>query len=188
MFTLPLLRGDAATALSSPHSLIISEKLATKYFGDVNPLGKTITLENKYQFTVSGVIKSLPKNSMFTFEGIIPFSFLYEIGAIYNSWDSNSIFTYVQLEKGADPKLVDKKLTDIVREYVPQITTKYSLFLLLDIHLHQQFGFKETKGPVMVVYIFTLIAIFVLVIACINFINLSTARAAARGKEIGIKK
>jgi len=188
MFTLPLVRGDVATALSDPHSLIISEKLAKKYFGDANPLGKTITLENKYQFTVSGVIKNLPKNSMFTFEGIIPFSFLYEIRAVYDSWDSNSIFTYVQLGKGTDPKPVDKKLTDIVKEYVPEITTKYSLFPLLDIHLHQQFGFKETNGPVTVVYVFTLIAIFVLVIACINFINLSTARAAGRGKEIGIKK
>jgi ABC-type antimicrobial peptide transport system permease subunit len=113
---------------------------------------------------------------------------LYEIRAVYDSWDSNSIFTYVQLGKGTDPKPVDKKLTDIVKEYVPEITTKYSLFPLLDIHLHQQFGFKETNGPVTVVYVFTLIAIFVLVIACINFINLSTARAAGRGKEIGIKK
>ena len=188
MFTLPLLRGDVATALRAPHSLIISEKLSKKYFGDENPLGRTITLENKFQFTVTGVIKSLPKNSMFTFEGIIPFSFLYEIGAIYDSWDSNSIFTYVQLGRGSNPKPVDKKLTDVVKEYVPEITTKYSLFPLLDIHLHSQFGFKETNGPVTVVYVFTLIAIFVLVIACINFINLSTARAAARGKEIGIKK
>ena len=188
MFTLPLLRGDVATALRAPHSLIISEKLARKYFGNENPVGKTITLENKYQFTVTGVIRSLPKNSMFTFEGIIPFSFLYEIRAVFDSWDSNSIFTYVQLGKGTDPGPVDKKLTDIVKEYVPQITTKYSLFPLLDIHLHQQFGFKETNGPVTVVYVFTLIAVFILVIACINFINLSTAKAASRGKEIGIKK
>ncbi|MFZ0280672.1 MAG: ABC transporter permease, partial [Bacteroidales bacterium] len=188
MFTFPLLRGDPATALNSPHSMILSERLATRYFGDTNPIGKTITLENKFQFTISGVMKRLPKNSMFNFEGIIPFSFLYEIGAVYEGWDSNSIFTYVQLEDDADPGPVDKKLTDIVLEYVPQITTKYSLFPLLDIHLHQQFGFKETNGPVTVVYIFTLIAIFVLVIACINFINLSTAKAAVRGKEIGIKK
>ena len=188
MFSLPLLRGDAATALNSPHSLILSEKLARKYFGDENPVGKSITLENTLQFTVTGVIKNLPKNSMFTFEGILPFSLLYEIGAASDYWDNNSIFTYVELEKDADAKPVDKKLTDVVLEHVPQITTKYSLFPLLDIHLHQQFGFKETNAPVTSVYIFTLIAIFVLVIACINFINLSTARAASRGKEIGIKK
>jgi len=188
MFTLPLLLGDPATALSNPHSIILSEKLARKYFGDGNPIGKTVTLENNLQFTVSGVMKTLPKNSMFTFEGIIPFSYLYEIGAVYNGWDSNSIFTYVQLAKGSDIKPVDKKLTDVVLENVPQITTKYMLFPLLDIHLHQQFGFTESKSAITVVYIFTLIAIFVIVIACINFINLSTAKAAARGKEIGIKK
>ncbi len=188
MFTLPLLLGDPGTALSNPHSIILSEKLARKYFGDGNPIGKSVTLENNFQFTVSGVMKTLPKNSMFTFEGIIPFSYLYEIGAVYNGWDSNSIFTYVQLAKGSDIKPVDKKLTDVVIENVPQITTKYMLFPLLDIHLHQQFGFTESKSAITVVYIFTLIAIFVIVIACINFINLSTAKAAARGKEIGIKK
>ncbi len=105
-----------------------------------------------------------------------------------NSWGNNSIFTFVQLENGADYKSVGKKLTDIVVENAPQITTKYSVFPLLDIHLHGQFGFKETKGPVIVVSIFTLIAIFVIIIACINFINLSTAKASGRGKEIGIKK
>jgi putative ABC transport system permease protein len=188
IFTLPLLKGDPATALNSPHSIILSEKLARKYFGEADPLGKTLTLENKYSFMVTGVIKNLPKNSMFVFEGVIPFTFLQEIGAIYSGWGSNSIFTYVQLERGADVKAVGKKLTDIVVENDPQITTKFLLFPLLDIHLHQQFGFKETNGPVIAVYIFTLIAIFVLLIACINFINLSTAKASTRAKEIGIKK
>ncbi len=83
---------------------------------------------------------------------------------------------------------VNKKLTEIVVENNPQTTTKFSLFPLLDIHLHGQFGFKETKGPVIVVTIFTLIAIFILLIASINFINLSTAKASGRAKEIGIKK
>ena len=188
MFTLPLLSGDPATALTAPHSIVLTEKLARKYFGDTNPLGKTLTLENKYEFMVTGVMKNLPKNSMFVFGGVISFSFLKETGAMDNSWGSNSIFTYVQLEKGADIKQINKKLTDIVIENEPQITTKYLLFPLLDIHLHQQFGFKESKGPVIVVYIFTLIAIFVLIIACINFINLSTAKASSRGLEIGIKK
>jgi ABC-type antimicrobial peptide transport system permease subunit len=92
------------------------------------------------------------------------------------------------LEKDSDPEAVNKKLTDVVHEYLPETTTKYVLFPLLDIHLHSQFGFEISKGPVIVVYIFTLIAVFVLLIACINFINLSTAKAAGRGKEIGIKK
>jgi putative ABC transport system permease protein len=188
MFSFQLQTGDAASALTSPHSIVLSEKLARKYFGDENPLGKSITIENRYQFMVTGVLKPLPKNSMFNFEALIPFMFLKEIGAMDNNWGSNSIFTYVRLDKNSDIESVNRKLTDIVLEHAPETVTKYLLFPLLDIHLHQQFGFKESKGPVIIVYIFSLIAFFVMLIACINFINLSTAKASSRGKEIGIKK
>ena len=180
--------GDPKSALNSPHSIILTQKLATKYFGNINPVGKTITVENQAQFTVTGVFKEIPENSMLTFSCVIPYSYLKEIGIADKSWGNNSIFTFIQLQKGADIKSVNKKLTDIVVENSPQITTKYVLFPLLDIHLYGQFGFKTSNGPVVVVYIFTLIAIFVLLIACINFINLSTAKASGRGKEIGIKK
>jgi ABC-type antimicrobial peptide transport system permease subunit len=188
IFSFPLSMGDPAAALNAPHSIILTQKLATKYFGKTNPVGKTLTVENKAQFTVTGVFKDIPANSMFTFSAVIPYSYLKEIGAADRSWGNNSIFTYIRLKKGADIKSVNKKLTDIVKENNPQTTTKFSLFPLLDIHLHGQFGFKETKGPVIVVTIFTLIAIFILFIACINFINLSTAKASGRAKEIGIKK
>jgi len=188
MFTFPMISGDRATALSAPHSIILTEKLAKKYFGDTDPIGKSFTMENKFQFMVTGVMKDLPKNTLFTFEGLIPYSFLKEIGAISNSWGNNSIFTFVQLSEGADTESVNKKLTDVVMENNPQNTTKFLLFPLTDIHLHSQFGFDKSNGPVIAVYIFSLIAIFVLLIACINFINLSTAKASMRGKEIGIKK
>ena len=188
VFTMPLVFGDPETVLNSPHSIVLTEKLASKYFGDANPLGRTLTLENKLQFMVTGVMKNLPKNSMFTFEGVIPYSFLTEIGAISNSWGNNSILTFVLCEKGLDISAVNKKLTDVVLEYLPQTTTKYLLFPLLDIHLHSQFGYEVSKGPVIVVIIFSLIAVFVLLIACFNFINLSTAKASGRTKEIGIKK
>jgi putative ABC transport system permease protein len=188
IFNFPLLAGDAATALTSPYSILLTEKLALKYFGEKNPVGKTITIENRYQFMVTGVLKKLPGNSMFNFEVVIPFSFLKEIGQVYDGWGSNSYFTFVRLQKGAKIEAVNKKLTDIVVEHDPETKTRFMLFPLLDIHLHQQFGFQVTNGPVIIVFIFTLIAIFILLIACINFINLSTARAASRGKEIGIKK
>jgi len=188
IFTMPFVLGDPETALRSPNTIVLTEKLAAKYFGETNPIGKTLTLENKYQFTVTGVMKNLPQNSMFTFEGVIPYSFLKEIGAISDHWGSNSIYTFVLLEKGSDIDAVNKKLTDVVLEYIPETITKYLLFPLLDIHLHGQFGFEISKGPVIVVSIFALIAVFVLLIACINFINLATAKAAGRAKEIGIKK
>jgi ABC-type antimicrobial peptide transport system permease subunit len=188
IFTMPMVLGDPLTALNSPNSIVLTEKLAAKYFGESNPLGKTITLENKLQFMVTGVMEDLPKNSIFSFEGVIPYSFLRKIGATDNYWGNNSIFTFVLLEKDSDPEAVNKKLTDVVHEYLPETTTKYVLFPLLDIHLHSQFGFEISKGPVIIVYIFSLIALFILLIACINFINLSTAKAAGRVKEIGIKK
>ena len=188
MFTIPLLEGDRLTALITPNSIVLSEKLAKKYFGTADPLGKSLTLENKYQFNVTGVMKDLPSNSSLVFDGILPYSFLKQIGAIDGSWGNNSIFTYVEVEKGTNLKDVDKKLTDIVRENNPQVTTKFMLFPFLDIHLHSQFGYGENNGPIITLYVFMLIAICILLIACINYINLATAKASTRGKEIGIKK
>ena len=188
VFTMPFMMGDPETALRSPNSIVLTEKLASKYFGVSNPMGKIIKLENKLEFMVTGVMKDLPGNSIFTFEGVIPYSFLRKIGAMDDSWGNNSILTFLLLEKDSDIKAVNKKLTDVVLENLPQTETKYLLFPLLDIHLHAQFGFKINKGPVIAVFIFSLIALFVLLIACINFINLSTAKAAGRAKEIGIKK
>ncbi len=188
IFTFPFLLGDPETALREPNSIVLTEELAEKYFGESNPLGKTLTLENNMQFMVTGVLKDLPRNTLFTFEGLIPYSFLYEIEAVSDHWGSNSIYTFVLLAKGSDIDAVNKKLTDVVLEYNPETRTLYLLFPLLDIHLHAQFGFDITRGPVIVVTIFAIIALFVLLIACINFINLTTAKASVRAKEIGIKK
>lgn len=188
IFTFPFEIGDPLTALSDPHSIVLSEKLAEKYFGDDNPLGQTITLENRLQFTVTGVMKDIPGNSIFSFQGVIPYSFLREIGAMSDSWGSNSILTFVQVAEGSDIESINKKLTDVVLEYLPQTTTKYLLFPFTDIHLHSQFGYGENNGPVLAILIFTLIAVFVLLIACFNFINLATAKASSRSKEIGIRK
>jgi putative ABC transport system permease protein len=189
VFTFPMILGNPQTALNDPYSIVLTEKLAEKYFGVEDPLGQTITLENNLQCRVTGVIKNHPPNSIFNFAGILPYSLQRALQVPTSThWGNNSIFTYVLLGKGADIPAVDKKLTDIVLEHNPQSTTKFMLFPLADIHLHGQFGFTETKGPVTSVYIFGLIGAFILLIACINFINLSTAKASVRAKEIGIKK
>ncbi len=189
VFTMPMIIGDPKTALNSPNSIVLTKKLAEKYFGNSDPLGKTLILENKIQVKVTGVIKNLPNNSNFTFEGLLPYSLQDELSIqVSTHWGSNSLLTYVLLEKGSDVTAVNKKLTDVVLEYTPETTTKYMVFPLLDIHLYAQFGYGRNNGPVTSVYIFSLIAIFVLLIACINFINLSTAKASMRAKEIGIKK
>lgn len=196
VFTFPLISGDVHTALRDPHSIILSEKLAKKYFGDVNPVGRTIAVENKYPFTVSAVMKDIPKNSVFStatpswlgIDAIIPYSFLKEIGMTDDSWGNNSIFTFVLLDKGADIKSINKQLTAIVVEHDPETNAKFFLYPWLDFRLHFTFGYGEGKGDIVNIYIFIVIAAFILLIACINFINLSIAKAALRGKEIGIKK
>jgi hypothetical protein len=187
MFSFQLLSGDKSTVLNAPHSILLTEKLARKYFGDNNPIGETITLENKYEFMVTGVLKELPKNSMFTFEGVLPFSFLKEIGAYDDNWGSNSIFTFIRIDRNADIQAVNKKLTDIVIEHEPETTTKYLLFPLLDIHLHQQFGFTETKGAVIVVFTFTLIAIFVLLIGIASIFMFQQVKFMLE-KDLGFNK
>jgi len=196
VFTLPLIHGDAQNALSDPHSIILSEKLAKKYFGNDNPVGKTITIENKFPFTVSAVMRAIPKNSVFStstasrfgLDAIIPYSFLKEIGMAGDSWGNNSILTYALLERGANLQSVNKKLTAIVVEHNPETNAKFFLTPWLDFRLHTHFGFGDGKGAIVNIYIFVAIALFILLIACINFINLAIAKAASRGKEIGIKK
>lgn len=188
VFTIPLLTGNSLTALNDPHSIVLSEKLASKYFGKENPLGKVLMLENRTPFTVTAVMKDIPENSTTRASAMIPFSFLREDGVNVDNWNSNEIYTFIHLQKGADPGAVAKKLTAIMREHNPESIAKYFPFPLLDLHLHAQWGYVKGPGNITNVYIFTAIAIFVILIACINFINLATARSETRGKEIGIKK
>lgn len=188
VFSFPLISGDPDDVLSDPHSIVLTEELARKYFGDKNPVGQTLSLDNRYVFTVTGVTKDLPHNSLFTFDALLPYSFLQEEEAMSNSWGSNSIYTFMLVNKGSDIENINSKLTGVVREYLPENSNDYMLFPLTEIHLHQQFGFTHSNGPVTVIWIFAAVALFVLLIACINFINLSTAKAATRAREISIKK
>lgn len=189
VFTLPMIVGDPETALDNPYSIVLTRKLAQKYFGDSDPLGKIITIENSIQCTVTGMVENLPNNSIFNYEAILPYSLHRELRIpVSNHWGNNSIFTYVLLSSAPDIAAVNKKLTDVVLEHIPETLTKFVLFPLTDIHLHQQFGYSDTNSAVTSVYIFSLIGIFVLLIACINFVNLSTAKASVRAREIGVKK
>lgn len=193
MFTYPLIRGDKESALSRPSSIVITEDVARKYFGNEDPLGKTLTLENKYPFTVTGVLRNIPENTNLKFDILISFDFVKSIGKNSDRWGYNEIYTYVQLHKNADPGNVAKKITKLRREHALSQNPKtaavpYSLMPLKDLRYYAKFGYGKTVGTIQSIYIFSFLALFILIIACINYMNLSTARAVKRYKEIGLRK
>jgi len=188
MFTFEFLKGDINTALDEPYSIIMNEEMANKYFGDEDPIGKIVSLNNQYDFKVTGVFKKFPNNLSYSFEIAFPFKFFKELGNWSENWDSNSIFTFVELVPGANIELVNKKLTGLLRENDPESSTDYMVAPLNRMHLYSYFGYGHPTGAVQYIYMFSAIAIFILLIACINFMNLSTARSANRAMEIGVRK
>jgi putative ABC transport system permease protein len=188
MFTFPLVSGDKDTALDAPHSLVISEETAEKYFPDEDPLGRVITVNNTVEFTVTGVMRDVPHNSYLQFDMLVPYAYLEKGGRTNQNFGSNSILTFVQLEPGVTKAQVDENIFGFIRTKNPQSRTDLELMPFTRIHLHQHFGFEKTMGAAGYVYIFSIIALFVLIIACINFMNLATARSAKRAKEVGLRK
>lgn len=192
IFDFKFLYGDPETALVTPHSIVLTEELARKYFGDENPLGQGITLERQMEFIVTGVLEKVPDNTTLQFDAVIPFRFLYEIGVVTDNWNNNSILTFAKMQPVIDRAAVGRKITEITMEYKSAAASQSRLEFMINpitrVHLHGYFGYASPMGAMIYIYIFMGIAIFVLVIASINFVNLSTARSAKRGREIGVKK
>lgn len=205
IFTLPLIEGNAQTALTQPHTLVITRAAAEKYFGKEDPLGKTLTFSNDIgPCTVTGMIDKVPANSHFHFDLFASMTGLDESRS--DSWMGSNFFTYVLLKRGADYKSLEAKLPGMVEKYMgPQIQQNMGLSLaqfrtkgnslgfalqpLTDIHLNSNGNNEmEPGGNPTYVYLFGAVAIFMLLIACINFINLATAGASKRAKEVGVRK
>lgn len=188
MFAFPLLQGDKETALNSPHSLLLTEEMAEKYFGQNVPIGQIISINNSFEFTVTGVLKNIPHNSILQFDFLIPYEFLNSTGETNASFGSNSIQTFAKLQENTTEEQVNEKIFGFIKTKVPQTGTTLELMPFTRIHLHAYFGWTREAGAIRYVYIFSIIALFVLLIACINFMNLSTARSAGRAKEVGLRK
>jgi len=186
MFSFPLVKGNPHTALIGPHSLVITERVAEKYFKDEEPLGKTLILDNQYAFTVTGVAKNVPANSSVQFDLLAPLEIFRDMQANYlDTWYNCSFYTYAQLQPGADYHEVSGKIAGRVKASREESTIEPFLFPLTDMHLHSIDGHG---GQIILVYVFSAIALLILLVACINFMNLATACAGARAKEVGMRK
>jgi putative ABC transport system permease protein len=190
IFSIPLLKGNPKTALEAPYTLILSQKTAEKFFGFSDPVGKILTIDNSQDYEVTGVFEEIPANSHFHFDVIASLSSLDE--SRDPSWFNMNFPTYMLLRKDADYKALEAKLSILLQKYVaPHIEQNFFIQPLLDIHLGSGSAFLydfEAGGDIKYIYIFTAIALFILVIASINFMNLSTARSSGRAKEVGVRK
>ncbi|MCJ7582126.1 MAG: ABC transporter permease [Candidatus Aminicenantes bacterium] len=193
IFSIELLSGNPETVLSDPHSILFSESMAKKYFDNADPLGKTILYNEKHDMVVTGIYKDLPKNSHFTMDIVIPFDAQKTFSnRNLDTWGSSSYFTYFLLQEGADPEALEDKFPALLEKYSKGKgldNTKYYLQPLTQIHLHSNINFElAPNSDIKYIYLFSSIALLILLIACINYINLATARSAKRSKEVGLRK
>lgn len=191
LFTLPFVQGNAGSAFSQLHSIVITEKTATKFFGnDINIIGKTIRVDNKQDYVISGVLKDIPANSSLQFEWLMPFKIYFDQSPWLKNWGSNALSTYVELKPGINPGTVNKQLYSYIQKHEPKAISHLFLFSMKDWRLHDSFkdGKETGGGRIEYVNLFTVIAWIILFIACINFMNLATARSEKRAREVGVRK
>ncbi len=203
LFGYKLIKGDVESALAKPNTAVISEKHAKMYFGDADPIGKILRLQADDNFNedciITGVFQDLPENTHLKFEILFSYNTLYTRGdwapQIYDrSWNRKNMFTYVKLAKNADPKEIESKLPELVNKYSPTLAERNREDILIlqplkSIHLHSNLSEEpEINGDAESVSSLGLIAIFILIIAWVNYINLATAKAVERANEVGVRK
>lgn len=192
MFSLTFVEGSAAAAFKDLYSIVITEKTARKFFGESkNIVGKRVTVDKKQQYVISGVLKDLPSNSSINiFEWVAPFEIYFQQNkANLTSWGSNSPFTYVELAPNANVDAINKKLYNLIQAKEPEAINHMFLFNMKDWRLYGDFeNGKQSGGRIVYVRMFSFIAWIILFIACINFMNLATARSEKRAREVGVRK
>jgi putative ABC transport system permease protein len=196
VFSYPLIKGDRATALKQVDAILITQEMATKYFGNENPIGKILRKDNQENVVVTGVLANIPANSDLQFDFIIPMASLAKTFSDLknNVWSNFNFLDYIQLDKSFDPSSsnlsrLEKQIDQIFHKHSPDTKALFQLQPLTKIHLApERLGDLPGHGNAQYVNIFFIIAILILIVACINFMNLATARSARRAKEIGLRK
>lgn len=190
VFSFPLLMGSNQDLFNDVNSLVITENFAKKLFENENPIGKIIKVDNTDDFKVTGVLKNLPANTEFDFEFLIPWSYLHQKGWDDENWSNNSTSTYVLLKEGVNQEQFASKLVNLRKKYDKE-SPKMETFLypFTRSYLYSKFeNGVEVGGRIELIRMFGIIGAFILIIACINFMNLSTARSEKRAKEVGVRK
>jgi putative ABC transport system permease protein len=192
MFDYRFLHGDKSTALDKPNSIVLTRSHAIKYFGKEEALAQTFQNQQGDTYNVTGIIEDVPLNSHFIFDALISRN---SMPGYQGSWGNFGVFTYLQLPSGYDLVKMDSSLAKVIKENVNPIfaqygiTIRYELQRITDIHLYSKIQDEaEDGGDISYIYIFSAVAAFMLIIACINYMNLATARSANRSKEVGIRK
>ncbi|MEP1094780.1 MAG: ABC transporter permease [Cyclobacteriaceae bacterium] len=203
-FSVELIYGDPQTSLTRPNTLVLDLKTSKKIFGDINPVGEVLVLDNRHDYEVTGVYKDLPQNSHFHQNILLSMSSFDWVNQ--GQWLSTNFNTYVKMKEGINASILESKFPDMVETYCAPLIEQYlnltmdefresgnalsfSLFPLTDIHLKSDKEDElEANGDIKYIYIFSAVALFILALACINFMNLSTARSSNRAKEVGVRK
>jgi putative ABC transport system permease protein len=197
VFTFNVTQGNPDKALENPFSIMFSRPMAEKYFGNENPIGKIVRLDNQFDYTITGVFEPLPNQSHFHPNFLVSFATLndnrvYGAEGLRTNWGNNSFSTFLLLPKNYDPQKLVKAFPAFQNRRIDPKASTYSvlnLMKLTDIHLYSHLDSEiEANGDIQYVYLFSAIAIFILIIACINYMNLATARSAMRAKEVGMRK
>lgn len=199
MFNYTVLEGDVETMLSEPLSIVLTESKARAYFGDVDPMGKTLEIIAPYKASVqvTGILKDIPDNTHYSFDMLVSDKTLAD-GHDYNNWDWNNYYVYIKSEKLVDLPVFEAKINDILDEHINDADddenwktdgTRVDVHSVRDIHLKSEFTYEpQIHGSEKAVDFLIIISVFILVIAWVNYINLSTARAVERAKEVGLRK
>lgn len=193
MFSFPLVKGDIKDQLNDPSGIVLTEGAARSLFGDEEPLGKIVRIDDDVDLTVTGIVKDVPSNSTFRFECLIPFTTYMNrepwVKRSLSNWGNNSFNLYVEFAEGVDPLAVEERVKGVVRKHDEEADVDVTFLEMGRWRLYGEFeNGKSVTGQIVYVRMFTVIAVFILVIACINFMNLATARSERRAREVGIRK